>query len=392
MDSFADPSENSDDVEEVAKVNPFAQFDSFAENSADFADMPSTFEMPKSAHPGKSLKRKQKDLEVFDIDEQQELSVEDSDDDVDPDPAFEINAKAARKYRQRIRDMKIERKKTNILRIQTQESKRQRLLTAKADTPLLLSKNETKALKLIQRKEAGQPMDELYLKDTDNVVTIICDSPYQDKIDQLLGVDKHWNHCYGCTHGVCYTKSEEDPVTGLNNYIADNWGSGREDIQATLISHYYEREIRTKTNANFKGHGVPLPPWKPRQVYECLNHHKIMHDELWRISKLRNLAEDNKHLQRSKYAYPSVVEEQEREATIVDLFIHPEKHKMQMDILKMEILLRKTKFDAQPKISGVNAPISINFHNNNIISGKTNILTGVTQTRITDWTKVKKGV
>jgi hypothetical protein len=394
MDSFGDASDSFADLAVVdgRKVNPFSYGDSFADNSNDYAEVPEKYNIPKTFDDS-NKKRNFEDLQVFDVDECTSISLDDSEDDADPDPAFEINKAAAQLYKKRRSELQAEKKKINILQLHVQESKRQRLLQLKGTNPKVLSKSEKAALKLIERKEAGVPVDRLYLQDTENVITIVCESYTQDKVEELLGENCGWDHCFGCSFAVGSVKMEESPLTALNNYIAQIWGGGEAEIESILISYFYEKKIRTPYNKNYKGHGKPLPPWSARHIFECLSYHRIVgHNEMWRTTTLRGLCHDQKHLEKTKYAYPAYIAEQEREPNQRDFFISPEKHKMHMDIIKAQVMVRRAKFDAKPAISGVNAPIHFRDHNAAVISVKANLLAGSAQTKMVDWTKVKKGI
>ena len=89
MDSFGDASDSFGDLgaNDGPKVNPFSYRDSFADNSDEYAEVPAKYDMPK-AFDGNSKKRNFEDLQVFDVDEYTSISLEDSEDNADPDPAF----------------------------------------------------------------------------------------------------------------------------------------------------------------------------------------------------------------------------------------------------------------------------------------------------------------
>lgn len=363
--------------------------DVFDEGTDEFANLPADLEFPKGG-AGSSKKRK---FGAFDVEDGESMSYEASMELPDPDPAFIINEEAIAKFKQNVQDHELITEQKNLRYLLSQQSTKRRLIELDSKDKSLMTPEEKQSVRLIKRKEAGEPIDKLISHDPGNVVTIPCDPPYQSRIDRFLGPAKDWPNCFGCSYGVGYTTIDSNILEHLTNFIVKSWPNGDALIQSVLISHFYEREIRTPHNKSYANHGQPLPEWCPRQVYECLTEHKSANPQLWLIRTLRELSADQSYLQSIKYSFPSSILEQERRATVHDLQINSNHQKEYRETLKLQIALRKLK--PKDMFGGINEAFDFSKATGGVITTKSNIFKGPKQLTLGDMTKftqVKKGV
>lgn len=361
------------------------------DGSDEFANIPADLVFPKGGAPmGNPLKRK---FGAFDVEDGESVSYEESMDLPDPDPGFIINEEARIRYTQHDQEYEIATQQKNLRYLMAQQSTKRRLIELDAKDKSLMTPEEKKSVRLIKRKEAGEPIDKLMSYDPDNVVTIPCDPPYQSRIDRFLGPSKDWPNCFGCSFGVGYTTIDNDILEHLTNYIVKSWPNGDALIQSVLISHFYEREIRVPHNKSYAGHGQPLPEWCPRQVYECLTEHKSANPQLWIIRTLRELSADQSYFQSIKYSYPSSILEERRVPTVHDLQLNNAHQKEYRETLKLQIALRKLK--PKEMFGGISETFDFSKATGGIITTKSNIFRGPRQLTLGDmskFTQVKKGV
>lgn len=325
---------------------------------------------------------------AYDMEDNESMSMEDSNQLPDPDPAFVINEEAIDRFKRRVRQEEDDTKRGHLLSLITQQSKKQRLLEIESKDKSLLTPEEKKALKMIKRKNSGFSIDKIIVGDTEGVVTIPTKTPYQKRVDTFLGPSEDWEVCFGCSHGVGYTTIEKDVLDALRDFIVKAWSSGDAMIQAVLISQHYEETIRTTYNKNYKGHGQPLPEWCARQVYDCLSVHKLNNPYLWVIGTLRQLTEDQTYFQGIKYSYPSSILEHRKKPTAQDLQLNKDHQREYRETVKLQLALRK--LDPKTMFGSTSDGLDFSKAGTDVVTTKTNVFRGSKQLRLTDMTKVNR--
>jgi hypothetical protein len=285
----------SDDINSKRKssvVDFDAPNDSDAEDDSGFEKLPDD---ALKSNPAKRVKFLQKQTESvfrpiphFD-DEEGVVVTEDDPPDFDPDPAYQINEDAFKRYKETIKLSNDNEKRYNIYQLSRLNARKAKIVDATADPKLATEPGAKKSAKLIALQEAGKPARDEYLDlDSDNVIYLPCKPPEITEVDDMLGPAKPpGTSCFACTRGVGFPMMNGKLVENLERYMREVIPNTNPMLAAVMIAHYYATKVQAPTNRNLSG-DTPLPDWEPRQVYDCIATHRV-EPSVWQYKRLREL-------------------------------------------------------------------------------------------------------
>jgi hypothetical protein len=207
----------------------------------------------------------------------------------EPDPAYQINEEALRKYNEIHKTAAANDKQYNFFQLSRLNKKKQQIVEATSDPKLAQEPGAKKAAKLITLQEAGKPARDEYLDlDSDNIMYLPCKPPDVTEVDDILGPSMATGTaCFACTHGIGFPMMNGKLVENLERYIKEVVPNTDPILAAIKISHYYTTSVQAPTNRNLNG-DRPLPRWEARQVYDCLTTHRI-EPSFFLFNRLRQL-------------------------------------------------------------------------------------------------------
>lgn len=210
--------------------------------------------------------------------------------DIDPNPAFKMNAEAFRRYEEHAKKAGDAEKSYNFFQLSQLNARKAKIVEATNDPKVVASKEEKQAKNLIALQEAGKPARDEYLDmDSDNIIYLPCKPPDIVEVDEILGPSlPPGTPCFACTHGVGFPLMNGKLVENLEKYIREVLPNNDIILASIQIAYQYATTVQAPTNRGLKKGERPLPDWTPRQVYDCLTMHRLEPSH-WIYNTLREL-------------------------------------------------------------------------------------------------------